>query len=98
MPDTEQVIDGITFTSVDFGSVEFLLQTQMTEARVHRIFQHIMRGLRESDDPVDIGWALAQAVSNLVLQADGGDAQTMVFRNFLTMVMMVGARRKESVQ
>jgi hypothetical protein len=87
-------MDAIQFTPLDLASVNLALDSTLNEARSRRLFTAFMKATRGGDNPIDLAWALAQALHNVICQ-QAADEQTELLRTFIAMVLLVGARHRE---
>jgi hypothetical protein len=84
----------VQFTAWDVAAVSAALDMGMNEARSHRIFRGFSRAIKDGDAAIDIGWALAQMLNNLILQQPD-QKQTELLRTFITMVLLAQQRMQQ---
>lgn len=84
----------LQFTAMDLASVSSALDIGMNEARAHRMFLAFARATKDGDSPIDIAWAMAQMLNNLISQQEP-EKQTDLLRYFIGMVLIVKARLNE---
>ena len=88
--------DAIQFTMLDVAAVSQALDMGMNEARSHRMFRAFIRAIeKDGKQPIDVAWALAQALNSLMRQEPSGEQATFLLRSFITMVALVEARLRE---
>jgi hypothetical protein len=89
----------VQFTAMDMAAVSAALDMSMNESRAHRMFLAFVRAIKDGDSAIDIAWALAQTLNNLITH-QVPEKQTDLLRQFITMVVLVRARsaERESMQ
>jgi hypothetical protein len=87
----------VQFTAMDFASVAAALDVAMNEERAHRMFIGFGRAIKKGDPAIDVAWALAKMLNNLISEQPD-DEQTDLLRTFISMVLLVQIRSEQRVQ
>lgn len=94
-PIPTEKIAAVQFTPVDIVEVAAMLDKKMDEARAEYLFRQWSKLVKPNEQLVDITWAMAQMLSNVLITIKNPDDATFILRTFITMTFLASAEQRE---